>query len=88
MLRLSSITAAALLLAVAAPAAADRGPTQSEAAAIAAKLTAQGFKSWNRIELDPDGPKWKVDDARKVNGKTYDVQLTVGTYEILKMDGD
>ncbi|KQX20235.1 hypothetical protein ASD39_10285 [Sphingomonas sp. Root50] len=80
--------AASLLLAAAAPAAADRGPTQSEAAAIAIKLTAQGFKSWNRIELDPDGPKWKVDDARKLDGKTYDVQLTVGTYEILKMDGD
>ncbi|WP_082545630.1 MULTISPECIES: PepSY domain-containing protein [unclassified Sphingomonas] len=88
MLRLSSVVAASLLLAAAAPAAADRGPTQSEAAAIAIKLTAQGFKSWNRIELDPDGPKWKVDDARKLDGKTYDVQLTVGTYEILKMDGD
>lgn len=88
MFRLSSVAAASLLLAIAAPAAADRGPTQSEAAAIAARLTAEGFKSWNRIELDPDGPKWKVDDARKLNGKTYDVQLTVGTYEILKMDGD
>lgn len=88
MLRPSHLAAATLLFAVAAPAAADRGPTQSEAAAIAAKLTAEGFKSWNKIELDPDGPKWKVDDARKLNGKTYDVQLTAGSYEILKMDGD
>lgn len=88
MVRSSYLAVTALLFALAAPSAADRGPTQTEAAAIAAKLTAEGFKSWNRIELDPDGPKWKVDDARKLNGKTYDVQLTVGSYEILKMDGD
>lgn len=83
---LGALTLAAL--ATTAPAAADRGPTQTEAAAIAAKLTAAGFKSWNKIELDPDGPKWKVDDARKLNGKTYDIQLTVDNYEILKTDGD
>jgi hypothetical protein len=40
------------------------------------------------VEFDPDGPKWKVDDARKLNGKTYDVQIAAGSYEILKIDGD
>jgi hypothetical protein len=86
MIRLATAIAAAAL--VASPAFADRGPTQTEAAKIAAALTAAGFKSWNKVELDPDGPKWKVDDARKLNGKTYDVQLTADTYEILKKDGD
>ena len=87
MLRLA--TAVALILAgVALPAAADRGPTQAEAAAIAAKLTAAGFKSWNKVEYDPDGPKWKVDDARKIDGKTYDVQLDAKSFDILKANGD
>lgn len=86
--RLTLGALALVALGTAVPAAADRGPTQTEAAAIAAKLTAEGFKSWNRIQFDPDGPKWKVDDARKLNGKTYDVQLTANSYEILKMDGD
>ena len=70
------------------PAFADRGPTQPEAAAIAAKLTAAGFKSWNKIEYDPDGPKWKVDDARGLNGKTYDLQLDAKSYAIVRKDGD
>jgi hypothetical protein len=80
--------AAMAALAAGVPVQADRGPTQAEAAKIATTLTAAGFKSWNKVELDPDGPKWKVDDARKLNGKTYDVQITTNSYEILKMDGD
>ncbi len=86
--RLSLGAAMLAALALSVPAQADRGPTQSEAARIAETLTAAGFKSWNRVEFDPDGPKWKVDDARKLNGKTYDVQIAAGNYEILKIDGD
>ena len=66
---------------------ADRGPSKEESQAISAKLTAAGFKSWNKIEFDPDGNIWKVDDARAISGKTYDVQLNQ-KYEIIKKDGD
>jgi hypothetical protein len=80
--------AAAAILTLSAPAPADRGPTQAESSAIAAKLTAAGFKSWNKVEFDPDGPKWKVDDARKLDGKTYDVQLDAKSFEIIRQNGD
>jgi len=71
----------------AAPALADRGPSKEEAQAISATLTAAGFKSWNKVEYDPDGHIWKVDDARKISGKTYDVQLN-REFQIIKKDGD
>jgi hypothetical protein len=75
-------------LCTAIPALADRGPSKEESQAIAAKLTAAGFKSWNKIEFDEDGPIWKVDDARKINGKTYDLHLSPTDYSIIKKDGD
>lgn len=75
-------------LAAATPALADRGPSREEAQAIAAKLTAEGFKSWNKIEYDEDGQIWKVDDARAINGKTYDLQLSPNGYGVVKKDGD
>lgn len=70
------------------PALADRGPSREEAQAIAAKLSAEGFKSWNKVEFDEDGPIWKVDDARAIDGKTYDLQLSPNGYGIIKKDGD
>lgn len=66
---------------------ADRGPSKEEAQIISAKLTAAGFKSWNKVEYDPDGHIWKVDDARAISGKTYDVHLN-HNFEIIKKDGD
>ena len=75
------------LVALAAPAFADRGPSKEEAQAISVTLTAEGFKSWNKVEYDPDGGIWKVDDARKISGKTYDVQLN-RNFQVIKKDGD
>lgn len=88
MIRHLMAAAAVAALAGGVPALADRGPTKEEAASIAATLTTAGFKSWNKVEFDPDGPKWKVDDARRLDGKTYDVQITADTYQILQADGD
>ena len=85
---LTLILAALLAIVVATPAAADRGPTQVEAAKIAAVLTAAGFKSWNKVQYDEDGPKWKVDDARAINGKTYDLELSPNDYQIFKKSSD
>src|SRR3546814_8026878 len=73
-LKIASAFLAASMIAV--PAYADRGPTQDEAKAIAAKLTAEGFKSWEEIELDNDGPYWEIDDARAMDGKKYDLKLS------------
>lgn len=88
MRRTGSIPLALLCGAMLASAAmADRGPSKEEAQTISAKLTAAGFKSWNKIEYDPDGSKWKIDDARAISGKTYDVELNQN-YEIVKKDGD
>ncbi|KKC25479.1 PepSY domain-containing protein [Sphingomonas sp. SRS2] len=88
MIRTTLTALAVAALATAAPVFADRGPTQAETKAIVAKLAAAGFKSWNKIEYDPDGPKWKVDDARMLGGKTYDLQLDAKTYDIVRKDGD
>jgi hypothetical protein len=73
------------LVALAAPALADRGPSKEEAQAIAAKLTAEGFKSWGKIELDDQ--VWEVDNARRVDGKVYDLRLNL-SYQIVKKDRD
>src|SRR3546814_11075069 len=66
------------------PGLADRCPTQDEAKAIAAKLTAEGFKSWEEIELDNDGPHWEIDDARHMDGKKYDLKLIPTGQGIIK----
>jgi len=84
MLRILIATGALALTAT--PALADRGPSQDEAAKIAASLTAAGFKSWNKIEFT--GSVWKVDDARSIEGKTYDLQLSPNDYGIIRKDGD
>ncbi|MGE3746123.1 MAG: PepSY domain-containing protein [Sphingomonadaceae bacterium] len=73
------------LAALASPALADRGPSKEEAQAIAAKLTAEGFKSWEDIELDDN--MWEVDNARSIDGNKYDLKLNT-SYEIVKKDRD
>lgn len=80
------IAATLLSAAIASPALADRGPSRGEASRIAQTLTAAGFKSWNKVEFT--GSVWKVDDARKLNGKTYDVQISPTDFGIIKKDGD
>jgi hypothetical protein len=73
------------MVALAAPALADRGPSQEEAQIIAAKLTADGYKSWGKIEYDDH--IWEIDNARTVEGKTYDLKLNP-RFEIVKKDRD
>lgn len=77
-LGVSAIAAAAFATA----AAADRKPTPGERAHVAGVLSAHGFTSWRKIELD-DG-KWEVDDARHANGRVYDVDIRGGA--IVKKD--
>jgi len=72
------------------PALADRGPNASERAAIERVLKANGFATWEEIELDDDGPVWEVDDARtrdQPNVK-FDLKLDPRTMKIIKRERD
>jgi hypothetical protein len=76
------------LVLTASPALADRAPTTEERAAIEAKLTAEGFTRWEGIELEDDESVWEVDDAVAADGREYDLELRVGTLEIVERDPD
>lgn len=79
-----TIFLASAALALAAPADDDRPPTSQERAAIEAKLRAEGFVRWDDIELD-DG-LWEVDDARRADGREYDLKLRPGSLEVVRRD--
>lgn len=64
----------------------DRPPTSAEREAIERVLRAEGFVTWDDIELD-DGV-WEVDDARTGDGREYDLELRPETYEIIRRDPD
>lgn len=84
-----SMTAAGLLLAAAlsVPAsAAIREPTKDEKEAIESTLKTAGFSSWQSIMLDDD--KWLVDDAKADDGKAYDLELGLASYEITSKKED
>lgn len=70
------------------PAMADRAPTPDERSEIEAKLRAEGFTTWEGIELEDDGSVWEVDDAVGADGREYDLELRAGTLEVLKRDPD
>lgn len=65
----------------------DRLPTDAERDAIERVLQANGFVSWDDIELD-DGRRWEVDDARLANGEAYDVKLALETLRITRRTRD
>lgn len=79
-----TIFLASAALALAAPADDDRPPTPQERAAIEAKLRAEGFVRWDDIELD-DG-LWEIDDARRADGREYDLKLRPGSLEVVRRD--
>jgi hypothetical protein len=76
------------LVLIASPALADRAPTAEERTAIETKLRAEGFTSWESIELEDDESVWEVDDARGADGREYDLELRFGTLEIVDRDAD
>lgn len=75
---------------IAVPALADRPPSASERAAVEAVLKANGFVSWEEIELDDDGPLWEVDDARTANNSDgkFDIKIDPTTMKIVKREQD
>lgn len=72
----------------ASPALADRGPNDAERAAIERVLRAGGFERWEEIELDDDGPRWEVDDARAADGKRYDLKIDPNSLRIVRREVD
>jgi len=70
------------------PALADRPPNAQERAAVEQALRANGFVAWEEIELDDDGPRWEVDDARANDGRRYDVEFDPRTMRIVRRSLD
>lgn len=87
---LVAATAAAATIGLAAPAFADRAPTPDERAAVEKVLRANGFTSWEEIELDDDGPYWEIDDARTANRRDgkFDLKVDPKTMKIVKRERD
>lgn len=79
---------AAVAAMTAAPAAADRPPTDEERRAVEQTLRAAGFVSWEEIELDDDGPRWEVDDARTRSGERFDVKIDPRSMRIVRREPD
>ena len=85
---MNSFVALALLVLAASPAAADRPPSDSERVALERVLRGAGFHSWEKIELDDDGPSWDVDDARAQDGRRYDVKIDPRSIRIVRRQLD
>lgn len=86
---LAGMAALAVLATAAATAPAladDRQPTAEELTQIEQTLRAEGFTSWDDIELD-DGV-FEVDDAVHSDGRKYDLELDPQTYAIVKRELD
>ena len=73
---------------VAAPALADRAPNSDELAAIERVLRTSGYVSWEEVELDDDGPRWEVDDARAQDGRRFDIKIDPKTMRIIRAQLD
>jgi hypothetical protein len=83
----TSLAVSAILLAGASSQAlADRYPDAAERQKLEAALTAAGYSSWGKIELDRG--IWEVEDARHSDGKKYDVDLDEKTLKIMKRELD
>ncbi|TRW17798.1 PepSY domain-containing protein [Glacieibacterium frigidum] len=79
----------ATTLAVATPALADdRAPNAAETVALKKRMASLGYVSWEEVELDDDGPYWEIDDARKADGKRFDVRLAPRTLALIRAVAD
>ncbi|SMF61713.1 PepSY domain-containing protein [Allosphingosinicella indica] len=84
----SLFIAAAAAALIATPALADRAPNAQERAAVEKVLRANGFVSWEEVELDDDGPRWEVDDARGKDNVRWDIKIDPKTMKIVKRERD
>jgi hypothetical protein len=80
-----ALVIAALSFALAAPVSAKPQMTDNRDA-VAHKLNEMGFVSWKRLTRHPRF--WRVKDARRDNGNTYDLKLERGSLEVMKLKRD
>ncbi len=81
------VLVAALLAALAAPALAGRGAPAADWAAIVSALAAQGYVSWEEIEVDREG-NWNVDEARHNDGGVWELWLAPGDFAVIRRERD
>jgi hypothetical protein len=74
---------AAVGLAMAAPARAGHDE-RDHPEAVAQKLNSMGFVSWRRIDWHHHF--WQVDDARRANGKIYNLRLEAETLDLVRLE--
>jgi hypothetical protein len=82
------IAAGAGAVLLSAPARADRAPDSAERGAIERLLRSHGYVSWEEVELDDDGPRWEVDDARAQDGRRFDIKIDPRTMRIVRAQRD
>jgi hypothetical protein len=84
--KMGAVTALGLVIAAAPASANDRPPTAEERAAIERSLRAQGYVSWDDIELD-DG-RWEIHNARRASGRKFDLKLDPRTLRVIRRERD
>jgi hypothetical protein len=75
--------ATVIALATAVPASAGHDEVKDDPGMVAERLHRMGFVEWRKLRWSHG--IWKVDDARRENGHTYDLQLEGGSFDIVKL---
>lgn len=95
---MKSLIAAAIVAAVALPAAANAGDryhghhhlskhaSAQEWREVVRKLHRNGFYKWDEIELERRGTVWEIDDAVHRSGQRFDLWLARGSLRLIKKD--
>jgi hypothetical protein len=61
-----------------------RDPTPDERGRVEAALRSLGYTRWDDIDLE--GDRWEVDDARGADGKEYDLKLDRETLRVISRE--
>lgn len=72
--------------AMTAPALADRRAPADDPAVVTERLNRMGFIEWRKLRYSHG--YWKIEDARRDNGHTYDLKLEAGTLDIVRLSRD
>ena len=75
---------AAVRMAMMATPASARHDERDNPEVVAAKLNLMGFVTWRRLRWAHG--YWKVDDARRADGKVYDLKLEAATLDLVKLE--
>ena len=66
------------------PARAGHDEVRDDPGIVAERLNHMGFLGWRSLRWDHG--YWKIDDARRENGHTYDLKLEAGTLDIVRLE--